>query len=64
MLAVVALDANNHIFDVAYAVIGGETNEDWLRFLTVLQECLVGLKPVVMSDQNQGLFVDVPVLFG
>jgi len=29
-LATVALDANNHIFDVAYAVVRGETNEDWL----------------------------------
>ena len=27
MLVVVALDANNHVFDVAYAVVGGETNK-------------------------------------
>ena len=52
MLATVALDANNHIFDVAYAVVGGETNEDWLWFLMQLWECLGGLKPVVMPDRN------------
>ena len=34
MLAVVALDTDNHIFDVAYAVVMGETNEDWLWFST------------------------------
>ena len=30
LLTVVALDADNHLFDVAYALVGGETNEDWL----------------------------------
>jgi len=28
LLAMVALDADNHVFDVAYAVVGGETDED------------------------------------
>ena len=32
LLAVVTLDVNNHVFDVVYAVVGGETNEDWLWF--------------------------------
>ena len=60
MLAAVALDANNHVFDVVYAVVGGETNEDWLWFLTNLHECLGGLKPVIMSDRNGGLVKGVP----
>lgn len=42
MLAAVVLDADNHMFDVAYAVVGGETNEDWLWFLTVPHKCLGG----------------------
>jgi len=42
MLAAVALDADNHVYDVAYAIIGGETDEDWLWFLTMLRECLGG----------------------
>jgi len=33
LLVVVALDTYNHIFELAYAVVGGETNEDWLWFL-------------------------------
>ena len=64
MLAAVALDADDHLFDVAYAIVGGETNEDWLWFLTTLHECLGGLKPVVMSDRKNGLLVGVPRVFG
>ena len=63
MLAAVALDADNHVFDVTYAVVGRETNEDWLWFLTTLHECLGGLKPVVMSDRNNGLLAGVSRVF-
>jgi len=42
MLAAVVLYADNHLFDVTYAVVGGETNEDWPWLLTVLRKCLVG----------------------
>jgi len=51
-LVAVALDADNHTFDVVYAIVGGETNEDWFWFLLQLQECLGGLKLVVMLDCN------------
>ena len=37
----IVMDVNNHIFDVAYVVMG-ETNDDWLQFLIVLHKCLVG----------------------
>lgn len=39
------MDADNHLFDVAYAVVAGENKEDWLWFLTVVQECIGGLRP-------------------
>ena len=64
MLATVALDTDDHLFDVTYAVVGGETNENRLWFLTTLHECLGGLKPVVMSDQNNELLAGVPRVFG
>jgi len=28
LLGVIALDADNHLFDVTYAVVSGETNEE------------------------------------
>jgi len=47
LLGVVGLDADNHLFDVAYAIVSFENNEDW--------ECLGGLQPVVMSNRNTAL---------
>jgi len=32
--------------------------------LTTLHECLGSLKPVIMSDRNQGLLAGVPSVFG
>jgi len=29
MLVTIAFDVDNHIFNVAYAVVGGKPNEDW-----------------------------------
>ena len=55
LMAAIVQDADNHLFDIAYAIVSGETKEEWLWFLTVLQECLGGLKPVIMSDRNEGL---------
>ena len=63
MLAAVALDADNHIFDAAYVVVGGEINDNWLWFLTMLHDCLGGLKPAIMSDRNKGLLAIVPLVF-
>ena len=37
LMAVITLDVDNYIFHIAYAFVSGETKEDWLWFLTVLQ---------------------------
>ena len=29
LLGAVALDADNHLFDFAYAIVSGENKEDW-----------------------------------
>ena len=63
ILAAMALDTDNHIFDVAYAVVGRETNEDWLWFLTMLHNCLGGSKPVIMSYRNKELLTALPLVF-
>ena len=64
LLTAVALDADNHVFDVAYAVVEGETNEDSLWFLSTLHQCLRVLKSVIMSDRNKGLVEGAPLVFG
>ena len=64
LLGVVALDADNHFFDVAYAIVASENNDDWLWFLSVLRECLGGMKPVIMTDRHGALLHLVPRVFG
>jgi len=64
ILSVIALDADDHLFDVAYAVVSTENVDEWLWFLTVLHECLGGMQPVIMSDRNQGLLSAMPRVFG
>ena len=44
-------------------VVGGEINDDWLWFLTVLHDFLGWLKPVIMSNRNKGLVAAVPLVF-
>jgi len=63
MLGTVALDADNHMFDVEYAVVGRETNDNWLWFLTMLHDCLGGLTPIIISDRNKGLLTVMPLVF-
>ena len=64
LLGAVALDADNHLFDVAYAIVASENNDDWLWFLSVLRECLGGMKPVIMTDRHGVLLHAVPRVFG
>ena len=42
LMAAIALDVDNHLFDVAYRGVSGETTEDWLWFLTTLRSVLAG----------------------
>ena len=63
LMAAIALDADNHLFYIVYTIVSGETKEEWLWFLTMLQECLGGLKPVIMFDLNEGLLYTVPKVF-
>jgi len=64
LLGAVALDVDNHLSDVAYAVVSGETNEECEWFLTVVQECIDGMQPIVMSDRNNTLLYAIPKVFG
>ena len=51
----VALSADNHLFDVAYVVVSSENNDDWEWFLTVLHKCLGGIQLIIISDRHQSL---------
>ncbi|XP_016167221.1 uncharacterized protein LOC107609716 [Arachis ipaensis] len=58
LLTAMSLDANNHVFVIAYAITRAENTENWMWFLTRLQDDL-GDHQVrgwnLMSDQQKGL---------
>jgi len=64
MLVACALDADNHLFNFAYAIVSSENFEDWVWFLQCVAECLRRLKPVIMSDRGQALLKVIPLVFG
>jgi len=64
LLVAIALDADDHLFDVASSVVGKEDKEERYWFLSVLSECLGGLKLVIMSDRHDGLLYVVPRVLG
>lgn len=64
LLAVIMLNAGDHLFDVAYVVVVTKDKEEWFWFLSVLAKCLGGLKPMIMSDHHDGLLYDVLRVFG
>ena len=64
ILLAIALDVNDHLFDVRYAVVSTENVDEWFWFFTLLRECLGGMQPVIMSDKNQELLFVVPRVFG
>jgi len=63
MLAVYALDADNHLFNFAYAIVSSESPKDWVWFLQCVAQYIGGLKPVIMSDRGQSLLKAVPLVF-
>jgi len=63
LMAAIALDADNDLFEFGYAIVSRETKEEWPWFLTALQGCLGGLKPLIMSNQNEGILYVVPKVF-
>jgi len=63
ILSAVALDADDHLFGIAYAVVSAENVDEWFQFFTLLRECLGRMQPVIMSDRNQGLLSAVPRVF-
>jgi len=64
LLATIALDVDNHLFDVNYVAVLIKNKKEWFRFMTVLAKCLGGLKPVIILDRNPRLLYAVYGVFG
>ena len=64
MFTAYVLDADNHLFNFAYAIICGEKIEEWVWFLEMVTQCLGGLKPIIMSDRHPTILPGVEQVCG
>ena len=55
LLAAVCKDANNHLFLLAFAVVGAENARNWVWFAKRLVSDFPGIK-VIMSDKDKGIY--------
>jgi hypothetical protein len=64
MLCAVALDANNHLFPVAFAIVDSENNMSWTYFLGKLKESLGKIENLVfVSDRHQSIATALEAVF-
>ncbi|KAK9283561.1 hypothetical protein L1049_011809 [Liquidambar formosana] len=63
LVSAAALDANNHMFPLAYRVISLENHEDWLCFLQCVRALLENLDVTIVSDRHQALNSSVSQVF-
>ena len=42
LIAAITLDADKHLFDIAYAIVSAETKEEWLWFLMCCKSVCAG----------------------
>ena len=71
LLAATAVDANNSLFPLAYAVVDAENDEHWLWFLQNLHRIVGAYAPqflepaalTLLSDRQKGLLDDVAATF-
>ena len=61
LLTAVALDGNNNLLPLAWGVVWSETEDNWIRFLSLVRRNLIEVendysgKQVIMSDRQKGL---------
>ncbi|XP_054778280.1 uncharacterized protein LOC129286281 [Prosopis cineraria] len=64
MLSAYTYDADNDLFPVAYAIVSGETLEDWSWFLQNVKDITRSLELTIVSNQNNAIIVAVQAIFG
>lgn len=55
LMGAVTLNTDNHLFDVAYAIVSSENNNHLEWFLTVLCECLARMELFTMLGMHHSL---------
>ncbi|XP_058106859.1 uncharacterized protein LOC131250589 [Magnolia sinica] len=64
LFIVTALDGDNHIFSVTFAIGESDNSRSWNWFLTYLSDSLRDLPGlVIISDRHKGLMKEIPQVF-
>ncbi|XP_054808709.1 uncharacterized protein LOC129310819 [Prosopis cineraria] len=64
MLSACTYDADNDLFLVAYAIVSGETLEDWSWFLQNVKDISRSVELTIIFDQNNAIIGAVQAIFG
>ncbi|PIA30014.1 hypothetical protein AQUCO_05700012v1 [Aquilegia coerulea] len=62
ILSAIAVDGNNHVFPLAFAVVMKEKNDSWDWFFTKLRDHVVGVDHqfILLSDRHKSIIQGVP----
>ena len=52
MLVVITLDANNHLYPVAFAIVDSENNNSWMYFMLKLREAIREVENLVFTSNQ------------
>ncbi|XP_054816868.1 uncharacterized protein LOC129316468 [Prosopis cineraria] len=64
MLSACTYDADNDLFPIAYAIVSGETLEDWSWFLQNVKDITRSVELTIVSDRNNAIIGAVQAIFG
>ncbi|XP_028776827.1 uncharacterized protein LOC114733520 [Neltuma alba] len=64
LLGAQAYDADNELFPLAYAIVGGETLDDWAWFLGNIKDITGSLEVTIVSDRHNSIKGAVQAVFG
>ncbi|XP_028752718.1 uncharacterized protein LOC114712364 [Neltuma alba] len=59
-----AYDADNELFPLAYAIVSGETYDDWAWFLQNVKDITRSVETMIVSYQNNAIIGAVRTIFG
>ncbi|XP_059654287.1 uncharacterized protein LOC132301006 [Cornus florida] len=64
LLGAIGYDADDGLYHLAYAVVSGETDKDWLWFLQNVKEVMGGRIVTIITDRNSSLISGVRDVLG
>ena len=64
LLSASAHDTDNDLFPVAYAIVSGETEDNWEWFMENVKEITRNVEITIISDRNPGIITAVRNVFG